>query len=150
MADLAKPLGLKRRGGSWVYRRRVPSELIEVAGRRELKRSFGPVSYDVAKRECHRTAAEFDTLFEQLRKRIDGATSIGRSAPLSLAEVESRLARHAKERIGQFGASKARRMIRATQSGGSIGYTNVPHQLTNFATPSMATRGNGYTPYSER
>jgi hypothetical protein len=70
MDQMAKELGLVRRGNRWIYRRRVPEDLRGSFGRREIKESLRTEVYAEAKVRRNAAALRWDRLFAQRRRQI--------------------------------------------------------------------------------
>jgi integrase len=85
MDQMAKELGLRRRGNRWIYRRRVPQDLRAVLGKREIKESLQTEVYAEAKVKRNATALKWDRSFSQLRRR------------LSFEQLRSDIIRHVAE-----------------------------------------------------
>jgi len=62
--------GLVRRGGMFVYRRRVPHRLRSIIGTHEVKRTLGTSDLNVAKRRWQAVHAEVERLFTEAAKTI--------------------------------------------------------------------------------
>jgi integrase len=56
-----------KRGSRYYYRRRVPTDLIELYGKSEIQRALGTSDRREAERNARRVAVEFDSIFEGLR-----------------------------------------------------------------------------------
>ncbi|MGM4911019.1 DUF6538 domain-containing protein [Rhizobium sp. 768_B6_N1_8] len=67
---MAKVPGLKLRGNTYIYRKRVPVDLVESIGKTEEKISLGTSDYKVAVKEAHIRAVQLDLLWEKHREAI--------------------------------------------------------------------------------
>ena len=65
-----RPIGLVLVGRIYHYRRRVPVDVADVLGRREICRSLDTDSYSVAVRRLHLTATTVEAAFEQGRHSL--------------------------------------------------------------------------------
>lgn len=70
------PLGLRKRGGRYVIRRRVPLDLVEVIGRREITKALGTGEREEAKRLGRRWWVERDEEFEALRISVAASDDV--------------------------------------------------------------------------
>lgn len=86
-SDMAKPPGLRRRGGSWEIRVRVPSRLRAEIGKREIIKSLGGVSA----REAHRLGWLERAAIEQRFAQAGGHLDETNDAPTSGAPNRSSL-----------------------------------------------------------
>ena len=87
---MSKPPNIFPRNGVYYYRRRVPRDLVEHLGRREIKKSLKTGSNAEARVRGNLAACDFDRLFAEARK----ARSLGSSATGSrVASYDSREAR---------------------------------------------------------
>jgi hypothetical protein len=75
MDQMAKELGLHRRGNQWIYRRRVPEELRASFGRREIKESLRTTDLAEARVRRHEVAAKWERAFYQQRRKLSLLTS---------------------------------------------------------------------------
>src|SRR3984885_11206377 len=90
MPEVSKPPNIFPRNGVYYYRRRVPRDLVEHLGRREIKKSLKTGSNAEARVRGNLAACDFDRLFAEARK----ARSLGSSATGSrVASYDSREAR---------------------------------------------------------
>lgn len=64
---MGQRLYMKLDGGRWVFRRRVPADLVLLIRRRELVRTIGACDYRAAQRAARRLAYLADDLFAMLR-----------------------------------------------------------------------------------
>lgn len=71
------PLGLRKRGGRYVIRRRVPLDLVEVIGRREVTKALGTGEREEAKRLGRRWWVERDQEFDALRASVAALGDVG-------------------------------------------------------------------------
>lgn len=69
MDDMAKPPGLVQRGRIWYYRKRVPKDLVERYGKREIPISLETEDYRTAVGRFHEEAAKLETEFAEIRRR---------------------------------------------------------------------------------
>jgi len=70
--DVARKPGLMRRGTRWWLRVRVPDDVLEVVGRREIWRSLRISDYGEAVRRCRAARVELDEHFERVRRARRG------------------------------------------------------------------------------
>jgi integrase len=82
---MAKPRGLRQRGGSWEMRVRVPNRLRETIGKREIIKSFGGVTTREAYRLAIQERATIERQFEQAEVQLGLATAV--LPPLGQAEL---------------------------------------------------------------
>jgi integrase len=68
--DVARPAGLIQRGGSYGLRVRVPDKLRPVIGKREVWKSFGPVSFKDACRLARLERVVVDRQFDEAEAKI--------------------------------------------------------------------------------
>jgi integrase len=85
MDDMAKPPGLIQRGRIWYYRKRVPKDLVERYGKREIPLSLETEDYRTALGRFHEEAAKFEAEFAEIRRRREMFG--GSSAPVGPADV---------------------------------------------------------------
>ena len=85
---MAKVPGLVRRGNSYSYRRRVPSELVTAYGRREVKISLKTRDYDEAAKLARVKSVELDADFDAIREEAHSqqpATLAVTTTPVALS-----------------------------------------------------------------
>lgn len=75
---------LIRRGAIYYYRRRVPADLIEAMGKKEIQQSLGTSDPKEAARLSRKVAVEFDDKFERLRNE----PALTKQTPEGLAEYD--------------------------------------------------------------
>jgi integrase len=63
-------VGIVKRGGQYIYRRRVPRRLRSVIGAREVKRSLGTSDLSMAQKKWQAVHADVDRLFAEAEKAI--------------------------------------------------------------------------------
>jgi integrase len=85
MDQMARELGLVRRGNRWTYRRRVPEDLRASFGKREIKESLHTEVFEEAKVRRNAVALKWDQLFAQRRRQI------------SFEQIRSDVIRHVAE-----------------------------------------------------
>ena len=73
MEKVADTYHLQRRGESWYYYRRVPSELVEAVGKAIIKQSLKTASKSEAKRQRSILDVEMDQWFAKLRGQSESA-----------------------------------------------------------------------------
>ena len=61
-------VGIVKRGGQWVYRRRVPLRLRSIIGTREIRKTVGTSDLAVAQRRWQAVHAEVDRMFAETEK----------------------------------------------------------------------------------
>ena len=69
---MAKYPGLMRRGSRWYLRAKVPADLVEEVGRREIWRSLETGSHRKAVGRYHQVRGEVQALLEAARRRLRG------------------------------------------------------------------------------
>ncbi|PDT13747.1 hypothetical protein CO670_26810 [Rhizobium sp. J15] len=74
MDDMAKPPGLVQRGRIWYYRKRVPKDLVERYGKREIPISLDTEDYKIAVGRFHEEAAKLEAEFTEIRRRREVIT----------------------------------------------------------------------------
>ena len=62
------------RGGKWLYRKRVPKDLLEVIGRGEVKLTLGTESYDIATLAASMVDREVERRFAEIRLGLAAET----------------------------------------------------------------------------
>lgn len=62
--------GLVKRGGQYIYRRRVPRRLRSIIGSREVKKSLGTSDLNAAQKKWQTVHAEVDRLFAEAEKAL--------------------------------------------------------------------------------
>ena len=72
MKTMAKYPGLMRRGSRWYLRVKVPADLVEEVGRREIWRSLETGSHRKAVGRYHQVRGEVQALLEAARRRLRG------------------------------------------------------------------------------
>jgi hypothetical protein len=72
METVAKYPGLMRRGTRWYLRVKVPKDLVEELGRREIWRSLDTGNYPRAVGRYHQVRGEVQVLMESARRRTSG------------------------------------------------------------------------------
>lgn len=71
MDDMAKPPGLVQRGRIWYLRKRVPTDLVDRYGRREIPISLNTDDYQTAVGQYHVEMAKLEAEFAERRRRRD-------------------------------------------------------------------------------
>ncbi len=101
---MAKPRGLRKRGGSWEMRVRVPDRIRAAIGKSEIIKSFGGVATRVAYRLAVEERANIERQFEDAEVKIGLTEAIlpRASAP---AFTESQLIEVAKRYLRELEAS---------------------------------------------
>lgn len=56
-----------KRGARYYYRRRVPTDLVQLYGKTEVQKALGTSDRRQAEKDARKVAVEFDTIFERLR-----------------------------------------------------------------------------------
>ena len=69
---MAKYPGLMRRGSRWYLRVKVPADLVEEAGRREIWHSLETGSHRKGVGRYHQAQGEVQALLESARRRLRG------------------------------------------------------------------------------
>jgi len=64
--------GLKQRGARWSLRRRVPADLVEAWGQREVTRALDTPDYKEARKRLPQAWAALDAEFEAFRAELSG------------------------------------------------------------------------------
>ncbi len=72
METVAKYPGLMRRGTKWYLRVKVPKDLVEELGRKEIWRSLETGNYPRAVGRYHQVRGEVQVLMESARRRTSG------------------------------------------------------------------------------
>ncbi|MCB1462648.1 MAG: site-specific integrase [Nitratireductor sp.] len=70
---MAKYPGLRPRGNVWYVRKRVPTDLVEVMGRKEIWRSLNTQDRKIAEREYWAVANDINRQFEAARRGVQNA-----------------------------------------------------------------------------
>lgn len=134
MDQLAKELGLVRRGNRWIYRRRVPEDLVPTfGGRREIKESLRTEVYSEAKALRNEVAVKWDRLFADRRRQLT-ATNIS-SAIHGYVSEKSR-SNEIKTRKSQSATDCRDDALVEAQAFAQI-YQNPEHELTRVAIASL-------------
>ncbi|TAV33693.1 site-specific integrase [Rhizobium ruizarguesonis] len=84
---MAKVPGLKLRGNTYIYRKRVPADLIEAIGKTEEKISLGTSDYKVAVKEAHIRAVQLDLLWEKHREAINRGEKVSSKPVVTDADM---------------------------------------------------------------
>ncbi len=101
---LAKPRGVRKRGGSWLTRVRESDRLRENIGKREIVKSFGSLSTREAYRLSVQERANIERQFEQDEVQLDLAKPI--LPPVaSIPQTENQIAAAAKRYLRELEAS---------------------------------------------
>lgn len=87
---MTKVPGLMRRGNTYTFRKRVPSDLVKVLDQREIKIALGTTDYKTAVKEAHIRAVQLDILWENQREALKRGEKI--SAKDAVTEAEMRRA----------------------------------------------------------
>lgn len=89
---MEKVTGLMQRGGTWTLRRRVPSDLIKVLGRREVWIALGTSDRKEAAKLARRAAVELDEKWEAKRKELKPRAKVEPADSVSDAELRRAVA----------------------------------------------------------
>lgn len=68
--EVAKVAGLIRRGNTFSFRRRIPSDLVEALGRREVWVALGTSDYKLAAKEARLASVRLDLQWERQREAL--------------------------------------------------------------------------------
>lgn len=103
---MAKPPGLRQRGGSWEMRVRVPDRLRTIIGQREVIKSFGGVSIREARRLGWAERAAIERRFEEAEVQLGlGDAILGPEQPQRPQLTSARIAEAAKRFLHDLEAS---------------------------------------------
>jgi hypothetical protein len=72
MEAVPKQPRLQRRGSRWFLRAKVPSELVKVIGKREIRKALGTSVYAEALDRLRVASCEVDAIFAEARRRTNG------------------------------------------------------------------------------
>ena len=91
---MAKVPGLMRRGNTYTFRKRVPSDLVAVLGLKEVKKALGTSDYKKAVEEATLAAAEFNTLWKKQREALAKGEPVSRKDTLTEADLRRAVLGH--------------------------------------------------------
>ncbi|MBX5149581.1 tyrosine-type recombinase/integrase [Rhizobium lentis] len=80
---MAKVPGLKLRGNTYIFRKRVPADLVQVLGKTEDKHSLETTDYKTAVRRAHRRAADLVEEWEKQREALKKGEAVRRKDGVS-------------------------------------------------------------------
>lgn len=131
MDQLAKEPGLVRRGNRWIYRRRVPEDLVQAfGGRREIKESLRTEVHSEAKARRNEVAVKWDRTFAERRRQL--APTIIASAIHNYVSEKSR----SNEKQTRTASSANDHVLGEAHMYAQI-YQNPEHELTRVAIASI-------------
>jgi integrase len=87
MEDLSKYTNLHRRNGRYYFRARIPHDLIEVIGKREIKKSLNTSELSLARSRLTIEQLKADELFSKTRAQLK-APSLPHKQPINLSQDE--------------------------------------------------------------
>ncbi len=84
---MAKVPGLKLRGNTYIFRKRVPADLVKVLGKTEEKTTLATSDYKVAVKEARVRAVQLDILWEKHRAALKRGEKVDAKATVSEGEL---------------------------------------------------------------
>lgn len=91
---MAKVPGLTLRGNTYIFRKRVPADLVKALGKTEEKTTLGTTDYKVAAREARIRAVQLDLLWEKHRETMKRGGKINVKNAVSEAELRRAVIGH--------------------------------------------------------
>ncbi|MFT2212348.1 DUF6538 domain-containing protein [Rhizobium giardinii] len=84
---MAKVPGLVRRGNTYTFRKRVPSDLVSVLGQKEVKIALGTTDYKEAAKKARHEASDLDKKWDKDREALKRGEKISAKGAVTEAEI---------------------------------------------------------------